>query len=459
MEPQTQAVTEVIESVSLVSRLREAVASGNRLAALTLAARASDADAEHLFESLSPAETTTLFELLGDERFADLIVHLDDSHAADVLELISVERAADVLEELDPDDATDIFSELEPEHGSDILVEMEPDEAQEIRDLLAYPPDTAGGIMTPAFVSIAPTLRADQAIAALRKVAEEAETINYVYVTDSDDHLLGVLSLHRLVLTSPETTVDKLMFDRTITVPVTADQEDAARTLMEHELLALPVVDDENRVLGIITVDDIAELLEAEATEDIERLGGSQPLDVAYRRAGVTLLFRRRIVWLLLLFAAEAYTGTVLRHFEDEIAQVVTLAFFIPLLIGTGGNVGSQVTTTLVRAMAVGEVRLRDVRWVLGKEVTVGLVIGAVMAVAAFGRSQLLHVGSDVGFVIAVSIIAICIWSAAVAAVLPLLLQRLRIDPAVVSAPLITTLVDGTGLVIYFTLAKYMLDL
>jgi magnesium transporter len=224
-------------------------------------------------------------------------------------------------------------------------------------------------------------------------------------------------------------------------------------------LLALPVVDDENHLLGIITQDDIADVLEAEATEDIERLGGSQPLDVPYRHAGIGLLVRRRVIWLLLLFVAEAYTGTVLRHFETEITQVVALSFFIPLLIGTGGNVGSQVTTTLVRAMAVGDVRLRDIRWVLMKEAGVGIVLGAIMATVAFGRSQLLNVGLDVGLVIAITIAAICLWSATVAAVLPLVLAKLRIDPAIVSAPLITTVVDGTGLVIYFTIAKYLLHL
>jgi len=226
----------------------------------------------------------------------------------------------------------------------------------------------------------------------------------YVYVLDETEHLLGVLSLHRLVLTLPETPVRDLMIVDPIVVHVGADQETAARRLTDHNLLALPVVDDENRLLGIITQDDIADVLEADATEDIERLGGSQPLDIPYRMAGVALLFRRRVIWLLLLFAAEAYTGTVLRHFEGEISRVVSLSFFIPLLIGTGGNNGSQVTTTLVRAMAVGEVRLRDVRWVLAKEVSVGLVLGAVMAVFAFGRAEFLNVGTDVGLVIAITI-------------------------------------------------------
>jgi magnesium transporter len=211
--------------------------------------------------------------------------------------------------------------------------------------------------------------------------------------------------------------------------------------------------------VGIITQDDVADILEQEATEDFERIGGSQPLDVSYLRASVPLLVRRRIVWLLLLFVAEAYTGTVLRAFEDELQQVIALSFFIPLLIGTGGNVGSQTTTTLVRAIAVGEVGLSDVLRVMRKEITVGVILGAVMAVIAFGRAEFLGVSRDVGVVVALTIASITVWSATVASVLPLVLRRLKIDPAVVSAPFITTLVDGTGLIIYFTIAKIVLDL
>ncbi len=443
----------------LLIEVRTLIAGHDRDGIAALAERVSPSEWAGVLPQLNPSEVAVLLQWLPDAEIPELLAELDPSDAAAILRTLSRPEAADLLEAMAPDDATDVLDKLPEAEAEQILIQMEPSDAAEIRGLLAFPPDSAGGIMTPAFVAVAPDLRADQAITALRRVSEDAETVYYVYVLDAAEHLLGVLSLHRVVLTRPNTPVRDLMVTDPIRVCADADQETAARLLTDHNLLALPVVDADDRLLGIITQDDIADVLEAEATEDIERLGGSQPLDVPYRRAGVTLLVRRRIVWLLLLFAAEAYTGTVLRHFEDEIARVVALSFFIPLLIGTGGNIGSQVTTTLVRAMAVGEVRLRDVRWVLAKEVGGGLILGGVMAAVAFGRSQLLHVGTDVGFVIALTIAAICIWSATVAAVLPLLLRKLRIDPAVVSAPLITTLVDGTGLVIYFTIAKYMLDL
>jgi magnesium transporter len=249
------------------------------------------------------------------------------------------------------------------------------------------------------------------------------------------------------------------MAPSTLRVKASTDQETAARILTDRNLLAIPVVDDDDHLIGIITEDDVADVIEAEATEDIERLGGSQPLNLPYRLASVPLLVRKRLGWLLLLFLAEAYTGTVLRNFENELQAVVALSFFIPLLIGTGGNLGSQTVTLVVRAMALGEVSLRDIAWLVFKELRVGLVIGLAMAVVAYIRGFTLGVGDDVSLVVAITILAICLWSATVAAALPLILRRLGADPAVVSAPLIATLVDGTGLVIYFEIAKLVLRL
>jgi magnesium transporter len=269
--------------------------------------------------------------------------------------------------------------------------------------------------------------------------------------------LLGVLSLYRLLLSPGDTPVSELMAPTTVRVRASTDQETAARLLTERNLLAIPVVDDDDRLLGIITEDDVADVLEAETTEDIERLGGSQPLNVPYRLSSVLLLVRKRVGWLLLLFVAAGYTGTVLQTFEQELADVVALSFFIPLLIGAGGNIGSQTVTLIVRAMALNEVAFRDVAWVAFKELRVGLILGLILAVIGFGRAELLGVGSDIGLVVSLTILAICVWSATIAAVLPLVLRRLGADPAVVSAPLITTLVDGTGLIIYFEIAKLVL--
>jgi magnesium transporter len=289
--------------------------------------------------------------------------------------------------------------------------------------------------------------------------AEKTETVNYVYVVDESEHLLGVLSLRDLVLTRPDTLVQDIMVRDPIRVRTDADQETVARLLRDRHLLALPVVDDEDRLLGIVTVDDVIEVLEAEVTEDIEKLGGSEPLDQPYLTVGIFHLASKRVRWLLILFVAEAYTGTVLRHFGDELQQVVALTFFIPLLIGTGGNTGTQITTTLTRALALGDVAMRDLFRVLRKEWGVALLLAAVMATACYIRAWTLDVEPRVGVVVSLAAAFIVFWAATVAAVLPLLLRRLRLDPAVVSGPFITTIVDGTGLVIYFEIARRLLDL
>ena len=437
--------------------IRALIAEREQDGIVGLAERLGPAEWADLVPRLDTGEIAVLLQWLPDIEIAQLLEELDPADAAAILRTLSRPEAADLLEAMDPDDAADVVEELPDAEAELILVQMEPAEEAELRELLTYPPESAGGLMTPAFVSIGPDLRANQAIAALRRVAEEAETVNYVYVIDAAEKLLGVLSLHNLVLTRPETPVRDLMAPDIVRVRATADQETAARLLIDHNLLALPVVDDDDRLLGIITQDDVADVLEEEATEDIERLGGSQPLDTPYRLAGVALLVRRRVGWLLFLFVAGLLTSEVVEAFNEELDEVKALIAFIPLIIGIGGNVGSQTVTTLVRAIAVGEVQLRDIGWVLGKELATGLAIGLILAGAGFARVGF-DEGAMIGIVVAATIICITLWSAAVAAILPLALRRLRIDPAVVSAPFITTLVDATGLLIYLSIAKAVLD-
>ena len=440
---------------TLLDRIRAAVAAGDGDLARALAAQMFEEDALALLEDLAPAELSRLFAILGDETLAELLARLDDRDAAGILSRMSAAQAADILEETDPDDAADILEEVDPALAQGILVAMEPAEAEELRELLAYPSDTAGGLMTPAFVAVAPNLRADETVVALRKVAEEAETVNYVYVVDEDERLLGVLSLHNLVFSRPETTVGELMITNVAAVQVDADQEVAARIVTERDLLAVPVVDAENRLLGIITADDIADVLEEEVTEDIERLGGSQPLEEPYLRASPLLLFRKRIVWLLVLFFGQFITITVLENYQSELDAAVVLATFVPILIGTGGNVGSQTVTTLIRAMAVDDVQPRHVLRVLRKEMATALALGAVMGGLMFARGLFSKDGNvDLALTVGLTVPVVVVWAATVAAVLPLVLSKLKVDPAVVSAPLITSLVDGTGLIIYMTLAR-----
>jgi magnesium transporter len=448
--------------VPLLDQIKAAIASGDAGLARQCADRMLEDDALALLEDLEPSELSVLFAVLGDESLATLLARLDDRDAARILTRMTADQAADILEEIDPDDATDIFAEVEssnPDIAGTIMVAMEADEAAEIRELMAYPPDSAGGIMTPAFVAVFPDLRADETVIALRKVAEEAETVNYVYVVDRDETLIGVLSLHSLVLNRPESLVKDLMSPTLYSVTVGTDQEVAARLLTERDLLALPVVDDQGRLMGIITADDVADILEEEATEDIERLGGSQPLEVPYLRASPMLLFRKRIVWLLVLFFASFMTVSIQQHFDSTLARYTILAAFVPILIGTGGNVGSQTVSTIIRAMALDEVRPRHILRIVGKEALTGLALGVVMGSLMYVRAFIASDGTEsIAIVVGITVLALTTWAATVGAVLPLVLSKLKVDPAVVSAPFISSLVDSTGLIIYFLLAGRILD-
>jgi magnesium transporter len=447
------------QTAELLTEVQELIREREREGVAGLAERVGAAEWADLVPQLEPAEVAVLLQWLPDEEIPSLLEELQPYEAARILRTLAAPEAAQLLEDIDPDDAADIVEQLPARDADEILVRMRPSEAAEIRELRIYPRDSAGGIMTPAFVAVTRDATATEAIAAIRQLVDQAETVNYVYVVDDQRRLLGVLSLYRLILSQAGTPVSELMAPTTVRVRATADQEVAARLLTDRNLLAIPVVDDGDRLLGIITEDDVADVLQAEATEDIERLGGSQPLNQPYRLSTVPLLVRKRVVWLLVLFLAEAYTGMVLRGFGDELGAVVALGFFIPLLIGTGGNIGSQTVTLIVRAMAIGEVTLRDVGWIVFKELRVGVIMGAVMGVVGFGQALFLGVSTDIGLVVAVTVLAISAWSATVAAALPLVLRRLGVDPAVVSAPFISTLVDGTGLIIYFEIARFVLRL
>jgi magnesium transporter len=443
----------------LLAEVQALIREREREGVAGLAERIGASEWADLVPQLAPSEVAVLLQWLPDDEVPALLEELPPSEAARILRTLSAPEAATLLEEMDPDDAADVVEQLPSRDANEILVRMRPSEAAEIRELSVYPPDSAGGIMTPAFVAVPRDVTAAEAIAAIRNLVDQAETVNYVYVVDDERRLLGVLSLYRLLLSRSDAPVVELMAPTTVRVRASADQEVAARLLTDRNLLAIPVVDDDDHLLGIITEDDVADVLQAEATEDIERLGGSQPLNVPYRLSNVPHLVRKRVVWLLVLFVAEAYTGTVLLNFEIELATVVALGFFIPLLIGTGGNIGSQTVTLIVRAMAIGEITLRDIGWIVFKELRVGLILGVAMGVIGFAQAAFLGVGQEIGLVVALTLVAISAWSATVAAALPLILRWLRVDPAVVSAPFITTLVDGTGLIIYFEIARAVLSL
>jgi magnesium transporter len=419
------------------------------------------ADIADLLDELSQEEAVAVFSLLPVEFASEVLDETGSDVRRKIVEHIDDEQLADLLDELPMDDAAEFLEDL-PEPVADRLLElMEPTEAGEVRELLAYQDQTAGRQMTRDVVKLRRQWTAAEAISYLRSIedAEEPETLHYLYVVDRDNRLIGVVPVKALLLAKPSATIEALMNPAVVSVRVTADQEELAEVVSKYDFVAIPVVDAEGKLLGVVTVDDVLDIVEEEATEDIQRLGGSEPLDQPYLASSVLLMVRKRMVWLLLLFVAATLTGTVLRFFEEELETVIALSIFIPLITGTGGNTGSQTVTTVIRALALGEVRMADLFRVWRREVSVGLLLGLLLGVVGFIRAITWQTGLNVAFVVALTLPLVVVWSNSVATLVPIIADRLRIDPTVISAPMITTIVDATGLAIYFMLAKWILGI
>ena len=426
-------------------------------------------EAVQLIQDEHPADIADLFEYLDEEQRALLFEKLKPIEAGEVLDEISTEATielvdsisdltiADILETLPVDDASEILSEINPDRASYILSLIEPADARAIRKQLGYPEQSAGRLMTTNVVKIQESWTVQKTLDELRKLDDTSETLAYLYVVDLVGHLVGMLSLRRLVTEKPDTLIKSILDSDVISVNVLADKEEAARLVQHYDFFAIPVVDEQNYLIGIITHDDVVDILQDEFTEDIQRLGGSQPLENEYLASPVTTVFQKRVSWLLVLFLTEMLTGSVMRIFEDELQSVVALAFFIPLLIGTGGNSGSQTTSTIVRAIATGGAHIKDVWRLLWHEMRTGFLLGLAMGVIGFIRALLWKTGFPLAITVSVALFAIVLWANMIGALLPPLASKLKIDPAVISGPVMSTLVDATGLIIYFSLARWII--
>jgi magnesium transporter len=380
---------------------------------------------------------------------------------AAILEHLEPIRAAEILAGLSADERTDIIQRMSLHGRHRIWPKLQEDMRLELEDLLQYPAHTAGGNMTTEFVRLDPKMTVGEALKHIRSVAQEKESIYACYVLEPNtDRLLGAVSLRDLVMAELDASVTEVMRRRPITVNALDDQEAVAQKIGKYNLLAVPVIEQDGSVVGFVTVDDVIDVLIEEQTEDILRMAGVEPgaLDKPYFDNPIFRVVRKRIGWLLLLFVAGTLTSAVLHRFENELAAVVALSFFIPLLIGTGGNAGAQTVMTVIRSLALGEVGVRHARRVVVREATTGLVVGLMVAPVAFGQALLWRVPLELALTVSVTMLAICLWSTTVGSLIPIAAQRFGVDPAVLSAPLITTLVDATGLIIYFSIAKIILQ-
>lgn len=416
-------------------------------------------DLAQLLLDLEYDEQQQLIEVLPIELATEILEYLEPEVQYRLLHHAKKERAMALLRTLPSDTTVDLFLAIHPRQA-ELLMEWLPDEYRErINTLMTFPEDTAGSLATVDYIAAREGWTIEKTLAHIRKVGRKAEVISYIYVLNARGQLIDVVSLKEMILAPPQTLLSEIVSNNPIVVQADSDQEEAARLLSQYDFLAIPVVDVSNRLVGIISVDDLVDVIQAEATEDIQKLGGSEPLVESYLKTPVFTLFQKRVWWLLVLFFAEAITGNIMRLYEDALMEVIALSFFIPLLIDAGGNTGSQTVTTLVRALALGEIDVEDTWKAVKKEMATGLLLGAVVGFAGFVRAQLMGVASNLGYVVGISAFFIIAWASTVAAVLPMVLHRLKVDPAVVSGPLITTLVDGVGILVYFSVAKLFLNL
>jgi magnesium transporter len=432
-----------------------------------------------------PGELTELLEEIHDEDLADLLQLLEDEEAAQVLKSLRAEDAAPILERLDEDtqeamveqlgvesiapilsemsadERTDLIEGL-PEDVGDTLLEtlekVDPEAAAEVEALAKWPEDSAGGLMTTDYVSVVglePTVA--DVIELVRRVGQDAETVYYVYVIDDARRLLGVVSLRDLLLASPSTCLGEVLTENVYAVRPETDQEEVARHMAKYDFSALPVVDADRKLLGVITVDDVIDVLTQEQSEDVQRLGAIEPIEAGYFQTDFWTFIRKRVTWLSVLFVGEFFTGSALRHYDAVIEAVAKLSYYVPMLISTGGNSGSQSSTLIIRGLATGDLKISDWWRIFQRELGQGLVLGLLLAIIGMARIWMWGDGVEFMITVGATLVLIVVLGCTVGSMLPLLLRRIGLDPATSSTPFVASVIDVFGIMAYFNVASYVL--
>jgi len=414
-------------------------------------------DIADLIKDLENKEFFILFRLLSRELAAEVFSELDYDSQARLLDEIGDENVLKIVASLSPDDRTEFFEELPGRITQTILNRLPPDVRKESLQLLGYPDNSVGRRMTPDYVAIKPGWTVKNAIASIRKNAKKAETVNIVYVTDKNSKLIDEVSLSSLVIASPVSKIESLMDEKVISISASAHEEEAARIMKRYDLIVLPVVDSDNILLGVITIDDVIDVIDMAVSEDLQKTASVMPFETQYSSANYMTLFKKRIVWLIFFGVGGFFAGSIISFFEDTLGKFVALAFFIPALIGTGGNTAIQSSTLIIRAIALEDVSPGKWLAVMKKEILVGVLLGAVLSAVLFAMSYLWMENLLMSAVIGCSVIFITLWANILGSMLPLILTKFRLDPAVVSSPMLTTVIDVTGLMIYFIIAGIIL--
>ena len=418
------------------------------------------ADIAISFDEMTERQRALLFRILPKELAAEVFVELDSDTQSNLIEGFSDSELKEVIDELYADDAVDIVEEMPANVVKRILRHAEPELRKDINQMLRYPPDSAGSIMTTEYVDLKRDMTVADAFTHIRRTGMDKETIYTCYVIDSNRILLGLVSVKDLLLSDYSRQISEIMETDIISVKTTDDQEYAAGLFEKYDFLAIPVVDNENRLVGIITVDDAIDVIQEEATEDIEKMAAITPSDKPYLKTGVFETFRQRIPWLLLLMISATFTGSIITNYQNAFVSYSILTAFIPMLMDTGGNSGSQSSVTIIRGLSLGDIEFRDIFRVIFKELRVSFFCGLTLAAANFAKLMLLdRVGMQISLVVSITIVCTVMFAKVVGCTLPMVAKKIGFDPAVMASPFITTIVDAVSLIIYFNIAVTILHI
>jgi magnesium transporter len=418
------------------------------------------ADIAVLMEELEEEGMLKVFRILPKDLAAEVFSYLEVDSQHSIINSLSEREAGNIIDNLMADDAVDFLEEMPANVVEKLLANANPDTRQALNQLLRYPEDSAGSIMTVEYVSLKETLTVDQAIERIRRVGLDSETINICYVLDARRELLGTVTLRNLLLSQGEEIIGDIMHENVIAINTLMDQEQAAAQFKKYDFTAMPVVDNENRLVGIITVDDIVDIMEEETTEDMEKMAAIVPSDKPYMRMTVGETYKKRIPWLLLLMVSATFTGAIISSFEDALSVYAALIAFIPMLMDTGGNAGGQASVTIIRGLSLGEIEYRDVPRIVWKEARVAVLCGCTLAAANFAKLLFFdQVGILVALTVCLTLVAAVLMAMLVGCLLPIGAKKIGFDPAVMASPFITTIVDALSLLVYFRFATIILKI
>lgn len=420
----------------------------------------NEADIATIMEEMEEKEMLKIFRILPKNLAAEVFSYMEVENQQFIITSLSERDAANIIDNLMADDATDLLEEMPASVVKKLLSLASPETRRDINLLLRYPEDSAGSIMTVEFIDLKENLTVENAIDRIRNMGLDSETINICYVLDSRRTLIGTVALRYLLLSPSDAVIGDIMNENVISINTMMDQEEVARQFQKYDFTAMPVVDQENRLVGIITVDDIVDILTQEATEDIEMMAAILPTDKPYMRTSVWETWKKRIPWLLLLMVSSTFTERIISSAEDALSACVVLTAYIPMLMGTGGNAGGQSSGTIIRGLSLNEIEFEDMHKVVWKELRVALLCGLTLFVVCFAKLMLFDkVGFSIAIVICITLVCTLLIAKTVGAVLPMLAQKIGLDPAVMASPFITTIVDALSLIIYFNVAMNLLGL